>query len=259
MRIHRVAALVAVFALAGCGTPGGDSDDNAEKAQESNADAAKVDVALAARREDPRRLGERLEQQRRARAWRRDDEHRPLDPPPHVHRRRALFELRIQRRMHEHLPDHLPLRYVAQRRIERLEQRPVLPPPAPGHPMQVPQLAPVIEKPPDDGRHLIEQLDERGLFLAPEALRQRFELVEMQADRGAHARLRADEAQLVTARSLPLGEAKRLGRAGHVEQHDFREDREQHCPHNCSVSTRLISAKRPASTSSVRSMMSCGV
>jgi raffinose/stachyose/melibiose transport system substrate-binding protein len=47
MRIHRVAALAAVIALAGCGTPGGDSDDNAEKARESNADAAKVDVAKA--------------------------------------------------------------------------------------------------------------------------------------------------------------------------------------------------------------------
>jgi raffinose/stachyose/melibiose transport system substrate-binding protein len=47
MRIHRVAALAAVIALAGCGTPGGDSDDNAEKAREDNADAAKVDVAKA--------------------------------------------------------------------------------------------------------------------------------------------------------------------------------------------------------------------
>ena len=47
MRIHRVAALAAVIALAGCGTPGGDSDDNAEKTRESNADAAKVDVAKA--------------------------------------------------------------------------------------------------------------------------------------------------------------------------------------------------------------------
>ena len=32
---------------AGCGTPGGDSGDNAEKAKESNANAAKVDVAKA--------------------------------------------------------------------------------------------------------------------------------------------------------------------------------------------------------------------
>ena len=47
--------------------------------------------------------------------------------------------------------------------------------------------------------------------------------------------------------------------AGHVEQHDLGQDCEQHRPHNCSVSTRLTSAKRPASTSSVRSMMSCGV
>ena len=48
MRIHRGAALVAVTVLAaGCGTPGGDSKDNADKAKESNANAAKVDVAKA--------------------------------------------------------------------------------------------------------------------------------------------------------------------------------------------------------------------
>jgi raffinose/stachyose/melibiose transport system substrate-binding protein len=48
MRIHRVAALVAVTLFAaGCGTPGGDSGDNAKKAEESNANAAKVDVAKA--------------------------------------------------------------------------------------------------------------------------------------------------------------------------------------------------------------------
>ena len=48
MRIHRLAALVAVTLLAaGCGTPGGDSGDNADKAKESNANAAKVDVAKA--------------------------------------------------------------------------------------------------------------------------------------------------------------------------------------------------------------------
>ena len=48
MRIHRVAALVAVTLLAaGCGTPGGDSGDNAKKDEESNANAAKVDVAKA--------------------------------------------------------------------------------------------------------------------------------------------------------------------------------------------------------------------
>ena len=48
MRIHRLAALAAVTLLAaGCGTPGGDSKDNADKAEESNANAAKVDVAKA--------------------------------------------------------------------------------------------------------------------------------------------------------------------------------------------------------------------
>jgi raffinose/stachyose/melibiose transport system substrate-binding protein len=48
MRIHRVAVLAAATLLAaGCGTPGGDSGDNAEKAKESNANAAKVDVAKA--------------------------------------------------------------------------------------------------------------------------------------------------------------------------------------------------------------------
>src|SRR5215211_2439712 len=48
MRIHRVAALVAVTLLAaGCGTPGGDAGDNADKDKESNANAAKVDVAKA--------------------------------------------------------------------------------------------------------------------------------------------------------------------------------------------------------------------
>jgi len=48
MKIHRVAALVAVTLLvAGCGTPGGDSGDNAKKDEESNANAAKVDVTKA--------------------------------------------------------------------------------------------------------------------------------------------------------------------------------------------------------------------
>src|SRR5215218_98631 len=48
MRIHRVAALVAVTLLAaGCGMPGGDAGDNADKDKESNANAAKVDVAKA--------------------------------------------------------------------------------------------------------------------------------------------------------------------------------------------------------------------
>ena len=48
MRMHRVAALVAMTLLAaGCGTPGGDSGDNAKKDEESNANAAKVDVAKA--------------------------------------------------------------------------------------------------------------------------------------------------------------------------------------------------------------------
>jgi raffinose/stachyose/melibiose transport system substrate-binding protein len=47
MRIDRLAALVAVTLLAGCGTPGGDSSDNADQAEESNANAAKVDVTKA--------------------------------------------------------------------------------------------------------------------------------------------------------------------------------------------------------------------
>jgi raffinose/stachyose/melibiose transport system substrate-binding protein len=48
MRINAAAALVAVALFAaGCGTPGGDSGDNADKAEESNANAAKVDVAKA--------------------------------------------------------------------------------------------------------------------------------------------------------------------------------------------------------------------
>src|SRR5215212_9583704 len=47
MRIHRVALVAVTLLAAGCGTPGGDSSDNADKAEESNANAAKVDVAKA--------------------------------------------------------------------------------------------------------------------------------------------------------------------------------------------------------------------
>ena len=51
MRIHRrarpAAAVALVIFAAGCGTPGGDSGDNAEKAEESNANAAKIDVSKA--------------------------------------------------------------------------------------------------------------------------------------------------------------------------------------------------------------------
>jgi raffinose/stachyose/melibiose transport system substrate-binding protein len=51
MSIHGRAGLIAATALAvlaaGCGTPGGDSGDNAEKARESNAGAARIDVAKA--------------------------------------------------------------------------------------------------------------------------------------------------------------------------------------------------------------------
>src|SRR5215218_8027061 len=47
MRIHRVALVAVTLLAAGCGTPGGDSSDSADKAEESNANAAKVDVAKA--------------------------------------------------------------------------------------------------------------------------------------------------------------------------------------------------------------------
>src|SRR5215211_8608128 len=47
MRIHRVALVAVTLLAAGCGTPGGDSSDNADKAEESNANAAKVDVSKA--------------------------------------------------------------------------------------------------------------------------------------------------------------------------------------------------------------------
>ena len=48
MRIHRVAALVAVTLLAaGCGTPGGDSERQRRQGRGDNANAAKVDVAKA--------------------------------------------------------------------------------------------------------------------------------------------------------------------------------------------------------------------
>jgi raffinose/stachyose/melibiose transport system substrate-binding protein len=47
MRIVRLATLLAALALAGCGTPGGDSGNNAKKVKESNKSAAKVDVAKA--------------------------------------------------------------------------------------------------------------------------------------------------------------------------------------------------------------------
>ena len=48
MTARLLALLVAVAALvAGCGTPGGDSGDNTEKAEESKKNSAKIDVAKA--------------------------------------------------------------------------------------------------------------------------------------------------------------------------------------------------------------------
>ena len=45
----RSLALLLILALlgAGCGTPGGDSGDNAKKAEESKKNSAKIDVAKA--------------------------------------------------------------------------------------------------------------------------------------------------------------------------------------------------------------------
>ena len=48
MKPRSLALLVALTTLlAGCGTPGGDSGDNAKKAEESKQDSAKIDVAKA--------------------------------------------------------------------------------------------------------------------------------------------------------------------------------------------------------------------
>jgi raffinose/stachyose/melibiose transport system substrate-binding protein len=47
MRFIGRAALLAVLVLVGCGTPGGDSGDNAKKVEESNKSSAKIDVAKA--------------------------------------------------------------------------------------------------------------------------------------------------------------------------------------------------------------------
>jgi raffinose/stachyose/melibiose transport system substrate-binding protein len=47
MTARRIALLLALLLLAGCGTPGGDGGDNAENAEKSKENSAKVDVAKA--------------------------------------------------------------------------------------------------------------------------------------------------------------------------------------------------------------------
>ena len=47
MRTIRLGVLAVALLAAGCGTPGGDSGDNTEKAEQSKKNSAKVDVAKA--------------------------------------------------------------------------------------------------------------------------------------------------------------------------------------------------------------------